>query len=292
MDILSELGLDPESFALGSLCKRGHDFEGTGKSLRYIVKSGRYAGRPGTCVECKDCKWKQWKRDNPKRYQENNKRYYWQKREEQLKSSRQYYQEHRKERIAYAAEWEKRLRTENPEKYRKSCQVRNKNYRLRHGEKALEVRRERYRIKGWKYSRDHYLANREAILRRQAEYQRRDKDGRKIRAARRRAKKEGNHSYCYTPSQLKARQLEFEGLCAYCQQNTCEHWDHFIPINRGGADAIGNLLPCCQSCNTSKLANDPKEWFERQSFYSKRRWREILRVLGKTSDNYQQIPLF
>ena len=36
---------DPVAFELGPLCKRGHDYQGTGKSLRYRAKH--------ECVQCK-----------------------------------------------------------------------------------------------------------------------------------------------------------------------------------------------------------------------------------------------
>lgn len=34
MSILEQFGFDPNRYFLGTLCKREHDFEGTGRSLR------------------------------------------------------------------------------------------------------------------------------------------------------------------------------------------------------------------------------------------------------------------
>lgn len=46
----------------------------------------------------------------------------------------------------------------------------------------------------------------------------------------------------------------FHGCCAYCGGRP--RWgvvrDHVIPVGRGGRDSIGNLLPTCRSCNSSK----------------------------------------
>jgi predicted XRE-type DNA-binding protein len=42
--LLSQAGIDTEKFKLGKLCKRGHDWEGTGKTLRYSH---------GSCQACK-----------------------------------------------------------------------------------------------------------------------------------------------------------------------------------------------------------------------------------------------
>ena len=50
---------DTEKFYLGKLCKRGHDHEDTGKSLRY--KSDR------DCVECVAIRYKKWLAENPKK---------------------------------------------------------------------------------------------------------------------------------------------------------------------------------------------------------------------------------
>lgn len=47
------------------------------------------------------------------------------------------------------------------------------------------------------------------------------------------------------------------GLCAYCHSRPFEHWDHIIPIARGGAHSIGNLTPACARCNLSKQAKLP-----------------------------------
>lgn len=292
MEILSEFGIDPDVFVLGSLCKRGHDFEGTGKSLRYIVKSGRYKGRPGTCAQCKDQKWSQWKKDNPDRYLEGNKRYYSENRQVCLERSKQYYQDHREELIAYSAEWEARLKQEDPERYRQHRKKSQQNYRERHGETFLEKRRQRYQEKDWEYYRDRYRANRDKILERQKEYRSSNLARHSISEAKRRARKKNLHHCPYTPSDLDAVAKQFSWKCAYCDSAGIDHWDHFIPLSRGGPDSINNLIPACQSCNTSKHAKDPGKWFERQLFYSQERWGKILQVLGKTPESYQQIPIF
>jgi 5-methylcytosine-specific restriction endonuclease McrA len=42
------------------------------------------------------------------------------------------------------------------------------------------------------------------------------------------------------------------GRCAYCGEVKPLTKDHIIPVSRGGRHAIGNILPACQSCNSSK----------------------------------------
>lgn len=58
MNILSYgLGYDPTRFLLGSLCKRNHDWESSGKSLRT-------QGKHPSCIECKKLSHKQWEKQN------------------------------------------------------------------------------------------------------------------------------------------------------------------------------------------------------------------------------------
>jgi len=60
-----------------------------------------------------------------------------------------------------------------------------------------------------------------------------------------------------------------DGLCPYCGVEL-EHdhedgakiaFDHVIPLSRGGADAIENLIACCSGCNASKHTKTALEFF-------------------------------
>lgn len=42
-----------------------------------------------------------------------------------------------------------------------------------------------------------------------------------------------------------------EQLCSYCWQIGGQH-DHVLPISKGGAHSVDNIVPCCQRCNDSK----------------------------------------
>lgn len=53
---------------------------------------------------------------------------------------------------------------------------------------------------------------------------------------------------------------EFNGGCAYCAA-PYEHWDHYIPLARGGKHEAANLVPACKACNLNKRAMLPIwEW--------------------------------
>jgi 5-methylcytosine-specific restriction endonuclease McrA len=56
------------------------------------------------------------------------------------------------------------------------------------------------------------------------------------------------------------------GRCAYCNASAPLTMDHVVPIIRGGQHAIGNILPACLSCNSSKRARLLADWL---------RWRRM-----------------
>ena len=51
--------------------------------------------------------------------------------------------------------------------------------------------------------------------------------------------------------------MDFNGMCAYCQERPFEHLEHFIPIDAGGGTTLGNCVPACGRCNWSKGSSDP-----------------------------------
>lgn len=52
--------------------------------------------------------------------------------------------------------------------------------------------------------------------------------------------------------------------CAYCGRQVPLTQDHVVPLARGGRHAIGNLLPACTPCNSSKRDRLLVEWRARR----------------------------
>lgn len=52
----------------------------------------------------------------------------------------------------------------------------------------------------------------------------------------------------------------YGGKCAYCDVRDYEHFDHVIPLSRGGRHSIGNLLPACAPCNLAKGPRLLADW--------------------------------
>jgi 5-methylcytosine-specific restriction endonuclease McrA len=82
-----------------------------------------------------------------------------------------------------------------------------------------------------------------------------DKD--KARVMRRRARKESVASYKVTKKEFAAL---YAKPCAYCGSTTKICIDHVVPLSRGGTNGIGNYLPACLSCNSSKKDKTLMEW--------------------------------
>lgn len=112
----------------------------------------------------------------------------------------------------------------------------------------------------------------------------------RLRSHRREARKKNNHHFNYSNEQVKQRYADFDKLCAYCGCVEATTLDHFIPVSKGGPDVISNLVPACSFCNPSKHNKDAEVWYKSQSFFSEKRWRKILKVLGSKGDG--QLPLF
>jgi 5-methylcytosine-specific restriction endonuclease McrA len=286
---------DQSIFRLGSLCRNGHDFKGSGKTLRKIDG--------GHCLDC----LKNYKQSY---YKENREtllaKQAAQRRENQEQVSirrKKWYRENREKHLQKCAEYVKR----NKEK----VAARGALYYQRNKEKLAERNAEYRRKNSDKLrvsSAQYYQRNKEIIAQKSVEYRARNAEAlRQYRARyikdprvkarrlkseqKRRALKAANHHAAFTLEQLEEHFSKFDNHCAYCGKSTKLTIDHFIPISLGGSDCLSNILPACWGCNASKNKSDPKRWYQRQPFYSAKRWKHILKVLGKSEDNYFQIPL-
>ena len=61
---------------------------------------------------------------------------------------------------------------------------------------------------------------------------------------------------CVTADVIKAL---YDEDCLYCGR-PAEAADHFNPIARGGLHCRENIVPSCNSCNSSKNAKEPVAW--------------------------------
>jgi 5-methylcytosine-specific restriction endonuclease McrA len=111
------------------------------------------------------------------------------------------------------------------------------------------------------------------------------------RNSEKKARNRQNHTVRLRQGALRQQFAAFDGNCCYCGSADRIVVDHFIPRSKGGPHVLTNLVPACHRCNTSKTDHDPTEWYQSQSFYSLKRWRLILKVLGKKDATLNQLTL-
>ena len=80
----------------------------------------------------------------------------------------------------------------------------------------------------------------------------RDPVGELARAQKYRAQLAAAPGLGVSKEQWLGRLDEFCGLCAYCLDSAGSTMDHVVPISRGGAHDLSNIVPACSPCNASK----------------------------------------
>lgn len=66
-----------------------------------------------------------------------------------------------------------------------------------------------------------------------------------------------------TPGERQAVYDKLGGHCAYCGREIAMEEmqvDHIVPLRKGGADELQNMLPACRSCNHYKSTLDVEQF--------------------------------
>lgn len=120
--------------------------------------------------------------------------------------------------------------------------------------------------------RDYYSAHKQQIITKSALWQKNNPEKVKEKNAkwsnnnqgkhlerthRRRARKLANKTFDISTKEMNALYMK---PCLYCGSTKNISADHVIPVAKGGTHSIGNLVPACQSCNSSKGARTITEW--------------------------------
>ena len=107
------------------------------------------------------------------------------------------------------------------------------------------------------YQRKYTAQDPEKVAQRARNWQQRNPE--KVRAIshRKRARKNANAVYEILPKHLARL---YTSPCAYCGATENITADHVIPVSRGGSHGIGNLVPACSRCNSSKKDRLITEW--------------------------------
>jgi 5-methylcytosine-specific restriction endonuclease McrA len=262
---------DESRHRLGKLCPHGHEFQGTGQSMRYKVN--------GACVACHmadsnrrresrkppapevfaSCPWPQISLNTGTHYLGRickAKHDYGDGHSVRVKSSNQCFEcrkAHATERDDKRKAWEAEYRAKNKARMSEATQ--------------------RWRERNPGYCKTYYEEHRAEALQNKLRRQARIK-----------------HQAKYSTKMVRERFAAFGDRCAYCGKDGKLTLDHFVPISKGGPDALGNIIPACSGCNGSKYNSEAEEWYRRQSFFSQKRWSLITKVM-KLHDSSIQLPL-
>lgn len=249
---------------LGKLCPRKHNWNNSGKSLR---------NKCGSCIECV-----KWYRQKYKAV-EKPKDWYLGK---LCKNKHDFENSGKSLRVmdGHCLECRNLNRLKNRPAYREKNKERiasnQREYEFRNKEHLRIKRKEWHRLNSEKtslYCKNYRIRHRESYL-----------ASMKICNS----KRKQAVRLSYTAKDFELRQNQFEG-CAYCGSKKQITLEHFVAVSKGGTDTLANIIPACFDCNLSKNSSDPKTWYEKQKFYDKAKWSNILKVLGKTEANYNAL---
>ena len=234
---------------------------------KYFHKSKM--GKLGLSASCKNCKNK-----CGKKFRDAH--------PEKMKAQYQKYNRENKEKIA---EDSRRYRIENPEKRKATLKLyaennieknkeRSKKYRENNIEKSL-VREKKYREE-----------NKEKIKKCQSKYQKANAEKYRIWWQSRRTK-QLSLPYTFTIEQWEQCKGHFDNICCYCGKKLPLSQEHMIALSKGGEYTNNNIIPSCQSCNSSKNDRDFFEWYPKFRHYSKKRETFILEHLQYINETQQ-----
>lgn len=106
---------------------------------------------------------------------------------------------------------------------------------------------------------DWYAKNKARALAKAAEWRKNNPQKIKVLMNRRRARVAAALA-TLTAEQWTAILELYGNACVYCGRPGKMTMDHVVPVSRGGGTTADNVVPACQSCNSSKNARTVEEW--------------------------------
>ena len=211
-------------------------------------------GYENVCKTCTSLKAKQWREKNKEHIKEYAKQYSLEN-EKKIKENKKEYDKLNKER---KKEWSKQWWLKNSE----SAKIKSIEWKSKNKERISEYNK--------KWRKEHPESD---VVRRQ-----------------KRQSLKKNLPSTLTLDQWNCIKEHFDNKCSYCGKQLPLAQEHFVPLSKGGEYTHNNIIPACQSCNSSKNNKDFFEWYPKQKYYSKKREKKILDFLNY-KNGVQQLKL-
>jgi len=197
---------------------------------------------------------KHYYQDNKDHFAEHAKQYYQDNKDHFTENAKQYYQSNKKAKAEYGKHYKEANKEANKENAKQYYQN-NREYFTEYAKQYKEDHKEYLK----QYNEDH-------------------KDQATIRSQKRRTLKK------LLPATLTINQWEnikthFNNKCAYCGKELPLAQEHFIALSKGGEYSITNIIPSCQSCNSSKSNKNFFTWYPKHKYFSEKRELKILDYL-------------
>lgn len=179
---------------------------------------------------------------------------YWSARPEKKRAKyRRWYEKNRAKAIAYSKAYREAHREEILQKKREEYPQK------RASRKVYAKRYQQENIEKIRHQRSHFYEENKARLR---EIGRQHYENNKERyfewADAYRARKHDAPINDFTQQQWKDMKAHYGHKCVYCGKKSQRlTQDHIIPLSKGGAHTMSNIVPACKSCNSKKHVGPP-----------------------------------
>lgn len=292
--------------------KCGVEFPAT--SEYYNTRKDSADGYRNDCKKCKSERCKQYSELNKGAIVEQRKRYYQENKEEIKDRVSNYYQLNKESRAKYASQYRQENREsisardalyyrENKEaiiEWNKRYNQDHKDERMEYSKKYREInmaclleKKRLYYHKNKEHCssrmKAYYKSNKVKLAICSKQYRKEHIEDRNVSNQRRKAKIRGL-PHTLTLKQWTDAKACFSNKCAFCGKDKPLTQEHFLAVKHKGGYTKDNIIPSCQSCNSSKWAHSCLDWYPKQPFYSKEREKAILAYLGY-KNGIQQLAL-
>lgn len=217
--------------------------------------SNRKRSKDGKVSWCKEC-FKQYRKENKDKISQRDKLYYEKNKEKILARATEYRNENEKE----IKERKKREYEKNREKYLK----RSREYYYENREEILEQMKLYYdenKDRIAEYKREYSKRNKKRIAEKARLYLKNNPEKFRERNARRKALIRKNTVGKVDYEEILKRDGMFCHICQSPIEDGNYHFDHVIPLSKGGEHSMENIKIAHARCNLAKRDKMPEELF-------------------------------